>query len=345
MSIGSHTNIETEGEINMNFKKAMMASMIISSLCMTLAGPISVEAVSANEQQKKIETKKFNIDKKLAAKLQKAVEQYAGKTIKLENVGTFQNLNIVVVQSTDGKYGVEFESRQDKIWNVYEKIKITEVSKKLKDDILKNLKKAYPNKKYVFNNEVVKSQYYNNSKSEISKEYITYNLNGEDFQTVAITNPVEREAHIRVTIQVDKKDIDPKMLKTAQEAIKTVFDHQFDVNKAQLESGWTDREWTLQDDTATVYMLSGKPISIVNEQGNKVTTSKELTEKEVKEVVAPLAKQVFNVDISEYAVKWDSLFKDYRFVNKEQTTVVRAALDADKNLVYIKTGGRAAAGN
>lgn len=312
---------------------------------MTLAGPISVKAVSANEQQQKVEVKKINIDKKLAAKLQKAVEQYAGKAVKLENVGTSEGENLAIVQSTDGKYGVEFAPNTQKIWNVFEKIKLNKVSKKVQDETLKYLKKAYSNKKYVFNDEAVKIKFYNNSKSNISNDYVMYILDGKDFNANVRTNPADQGVSVQATIQVDKQSLDSKMLKTAQEAIQAGFDHQFDVKKARLESEWTQREWILQDDTATVYVLNGKPVSIINELGNKVTTSKELTEKEVKEAIAPLAKQVFNIDISGYTVKWDSLFKDYRFIDKGQVTVVRAALDADKNLVYLKTGSRAAAGN
>ncbi|MDU5146121.1 MAG: hypothetical protein E6230_28650 [Paenibacillus dendritiformis] len=131
------------------------------------------------------------------------------------------------------------------------------------------------------------------------------------------------------------------MLKSATEAIKTAFDHQFDVTKAQIEH----HTWVLEDDKVKVYMENEKAISLINKQGNKVTTNKEMTEKEAKEAVAPLAKKLFNIDITGYEVKWDSLFKDYRFIEKDDITAVRAALDAEKNVVYIKSGSRAAAGN
>ncbi|MCY9743992.1 hypothetical protein M5W88_28980, partial [Paenibacillus thiaminolyticus] len=112
-------------------------------------------------------------------------------------------------------------------------------------------------------------------------------------------NISEDNGHVAgTTIDIDKKELDPKLLKSAKEAIKTAFDHQFDVTKAEIESQWTHHTWVLEDDKVTVYMENGKAISLINEQGNKVTTNKEMTEKEAKEAVAPLAKKLFNIDIT-----------------------------------------------
>ncbi|MBN3525013.1 hypothetical protein [Paenibacillus apiarius] len=328
----------------MNVKKAILASMIVSSMLVTLAGPNPAGAEAAQEQQQqKAERKKFQIDKKMAAKLQKAVKQFAGKEIKLEDVGELEN-GQVTVQSADGKYGVFFDPKKERIWSVSVKTTIDKVGKKFQDEALEQLKKAYSKKKYVFNKEVRQSQSYDNSKGKLG-EYVTYNLDGKDFRTRVTANISEDYASTSATIDVDKKELDPKLLKTATEASKTAFDHQFDVTKAQIESQWTMHTWMLQDDKVTIYMDNGKAVSLINEQGNKVTTNKEITEKEATEAVAPLAKKLFNIDITGYKVKWDSLFKDYRFIEKDEITAVRAALDADKNVVYIKSGSRAAAGN
>nr|WP_272595629.1 hypothetical protein [Paenibacillus apiarius] len=307
-----------------------------------LAGPIPAGAEAAQEkqqEQQQSDGKKVQIDKKMAAKLQKAVKQFAGKEIKLEDVGELEN-GLVTVQSADGKYGVFFDPKKEKIWSVSVKTTIDKVGKKFQDEALEQLKKAYSKKKYVFNKEVTQSQSYDNSKGKLG-EYVTYNLDGKDFRARVIANISEGYASASATIDVDKKELDPKLLKTATEASKTAFDHQFDVTKAQIES----HTWMLQDDKVTIYMESGKAVSLINEQGNKVTTNKEITEKEATEAVAPLAKKLFNIDITGYKVKWDNLFKDYRFIEKDEITAVRAALDADKNVVYIKSGSRAAAGN
>lgn len=96
----------------------------------------------------------------------------------------------------------------------------------------------------------------------------------------------------------------------------------------------------LQDDKVTIYAdtKTGKAISIINELGIKVRDNKGISEKEAKEAVAPLAKKLFNIDIDGYNVKWDSLMKDYYFTKKNGTSV-RAALDANKKVVYMKAGG------
>ncbi|MCY9517408.1 hypothetical protein [Paenibacillus apiarius] len=326
----------------MNLKKAIVAILVVSGMLAALAGPIPAGAEAAQEkqqEQQQSDGKKVQIDKKMAAKLQKAVKQFAGKEIKLEDVGELEN-GLVTVQSADGKYGVFFDPKKEKIWSVSVKTTIDKVGKKFQDEALEQLKKAYSKKKYVFNKEVTQSQSYDNSKGKLG-EYVTYNLDGKDFRARVIANISEGYASASATIDVDKKELDPKLLKTATEASKTAFDHQFDVTKAQIES----HTWMLQDDKVTIYMESGKAVSLINEQGNKVTTNKEITEKEATEAVAPLAKKLFNIDITGYKVKWDNLFKDYRFIEKDEITAVRAALDADKNVVYIKSGSRAAAGN
>ncbi|KKO50725.1 hypothetical protein [Paenibacillus sp. DMB20] len=329
----------------MNIKKAIMASMIVSSMLATLAGPIPVGAEAAQEQQQEqqSDSKKVPIDKKLAPKLQKAVNELAGKEIKLKDVGELNNGQVTLL-SADEKYGVHFDSKSGKIWSVSVKTTIDKVDKKFQNKALEQLKSTYSKKKYVFNKDVTQSRSYDNSKGKFG-DYVSYGFNGKDFSVQVNANISEGYATAFATIDIDKKELDPKLLKSATEAIKTAFDHQFDVTKATIESQWKNHTWVLQDDKVTVYMENGKAISLINEQGNKVTTNKEMTEKEAKEAVAPLAKKLYNIDITGYEVKWDSLFKDYRFVEKDDVTAVRAALDAEKNVVYIKSGSRAAAGN
>lgn len=329
----------------MNIKKAIIASMIVSSMLATLAGPIPVGAEAAQEQQQEqqSDSKKVPIDKKLAPKLQKAVNELAGKEIKLKDVGELNNGQVTLL-STDEKYGVHFDSKSGKIWTVSVKTTIDKVDKKFQNKALEQLKNTYSKKKYVFNQDVTQSRSYDNSKGKLG-DYISYGFNGKDFSVAVNANVSEGYATAIATIDIDKKELDPKLLKSATEAIKTAFDHQFDVTKTTIESQWKNHTWVLQDDKVTVYMENGKAISLINEQGNKVTTNKEMTEKEAKEAVAPLAKKLYNIDITGYEVKWDSLFKDYRFIENDDVTAVRAALDAEKNVVYIKSGSRAAAGN
>ena len=328
----------------MNFKKTIVATLVVSGMLAALAGPIPAGAEAAQEQQQEQQavSKEVQIDKNVAAELQKAVNQYAGKEIKLKDTGEHINNNehLVKVQSADGNYSVGFDPKSGKIWFVSNETTIDKVDKRFQDEALKELKKAYSKKKYVFNKDVTQSRSYDNSKGKFG-DYISYGFSGKDFEVSVNANISKGYTITGARIDIDKKELDPKLLKSATEAIKTAFDHQFDVTKAQIEF----HTWVLRDDKVTVYMENGKAISLINEQGNKVTTNKEMTEKEAKEAVAPLAKKLFNIDITGYEVKWDNLFKDYRFIEKDDITAVRAALDAEKNVVYIKSGSRAAAGN
>ncbi|MEW8986505.1 MAG: hypothetical protein AB2401_05800 [Bacillus sp. (in: firmicutes)] len=314
---------------------------MFSSMLAKLAGPIpaGAEAAQENQQEQQSDNKKVPIDKKLAPKLQKAVNEFAGKEIKLKDVGEL-NKGQVILLSTDEKDGVGFDPESGKIWFVSNKTTIDKVDKKFQDEALKELKDSYSKKKYVFNKEVTQSRSYDNSKGKFG-DYMFYEFSGKDFKVSVNANISEGYAISVARIDIDKKELDLNLLKSATEAIKTAFDHQLDVTKAHIEQ----RTWMLEDDKVTVYMEKRKAISLINKQGNKVTTNKEMTEKEAKEAVAPLAKQLFNIDITGYEVKWDSLFKDYRFIEKNDVTAVRAALDAEKNVVYIKSGSRAAAGN
>lgn len=78
-----------------------------------------------------------------------------------------------------------------------------------------------------------------------------------------------------------------------------------------------------------------------NELGIRVRDNKGISEKEAKEAVAPLAKTLFNIDMNGHSVKWDGNAKDYYFTSKNGTNV-RAALDANKKVVYIRAGKAAA---
>lgn len=104
--------------------------------------------------------------------------------------------------------------------------------------------------------------------------------------------------------------------------------------------------WLLQDDTVMIYVevKTGEVTSMENVQGKKVTTNKGITEKEAKEAVAPLAKELFNIDITGFEVKWDNRIGYYRFI-QNKVTKVRAAFDADKNVVRIDSGSVAALGD
>ncbi|WCF09094.1 hypothetical protein NDS46_04085 [Paenibacillus thiaminolyticus] len=331
----------------MNFKKAIVAILVVSGMLAALGGPIPAGAEAAQEkqqEQQQSKSKEVKIDKKLAPKLQKAVNELAGKEVKLKDTGELNNGQVTLL-SADEKYGVDFDSKSGKIWSVFVETTIDKVDKKIQNQALEQLKSTYSKKKYVFNKNVTLYQSYDNSKGKLADNRY-YHLEGKDFRIIVHHNISEDNGHVAgTTIDIDKKELDPKLLKSATEAIKTAFDHQFDVTKAEIESQWTHHTWVLEDDKVTVYMENGKAISLINEQGNKVTTNKEMTEKEAKEAVAPLAKKLFNIDITGYEVKWDSLFKDYRFIEKDDITAVRAALDAEKNVVYIKSGSRAAAGN
>lgn len=156
----------------------------------------------------------------------------------------------------------------------------------------------------------------------------------------------EKDYVANVNIKFDKKELEPKLLKTAAEAVKTALDHDLDVTKAAIVyTGERGNTWVFEDDNAMVYVeiKTGEATNFYHHARKKVTTNKVLTDKEAKEAVAPIAKKVFNIDITGYEVKWDNLMKDYCFI-QNKGTVVRAALDADKKVVYLKSGINAASG-
>ncbi|MGG4396476.1 hypothetical protein ABEX25_19410, partial [Paenibacillus thiaminolyticus] len=151
-----------------------------------------------------------------------------------------------------------------------------------------------------------------------------------------------------IVIKFEKKELDPKLLKTVTEAAKTAFDHQIDVTKATLraDSIMPQPRWWFLDDKVSILveLKTGEVIDIENLQGKRVTTNKGITEKEATEAVAPLAKELFNIDITGFEVKWDNRSRSFHFI-QNKITKVRAALDADKNVVRIESGSLAALGD
>ncbi|SMF80301.1 hypothetical protein SAMN05661091_1825 [Paenibacillus uliginis N3/975] len=297
------------------------------------------------------------IDKTIAAKLQKVVKQFAGKEIKFQNVGEMvidSNKVNAKVESVDGKYEIEYSTKTGEVWSVCGSISIDKISKKDQDKALQELKRIYPNKTYVFEKEVKAVREYDNKKAKF-KEETWYTFRGENFDISLIKNSLTTRS-FGAMIKFDAKELEPKLLKTASEAVKMVLDQDFNLTtEAKLIPGEFDYKnnlslykWALEGNDVLVEIeaKSDKVLNVIHETRHKqkVTTNKEITEKDAKEVIAPMAKKLFNIDITGYEVKWDNLFKDYRFVKGEET-MVRAALDADKNVVYIKSGSRAAAGN
>ncbi|MGG4397609.1 hypothetical protein ABEX25_25250 [Paenibacillus thiaminolyticus] len=333
----------------MNVKKAIFATLIVSSMLSTLAGPIPAGAEAAQEKQQEkqqADGKKVEIDKKMAAKLHKVVSQFAGKEIKLKDVAENPEDDVLLYKSIDGKYSINFVPDLGIITSIGSKTTIDKISKEDQEKVLKALKELYPKKKYVFNKEVRISQSYDNQKEKL-EDGVSYWFEGKDFSASLTQNDSSKDVGF-IAINFEKKELDPKLLKTVTEAAKTAFDHQIDVMEATImtDSIIPKPKWWFRDDKVSILveLKTGEVISIENEQGKKVRTNKGITEKEAKEAVAPLAKELFNIDITGFEVKWDNRIGYYRFI-QNKVTKVRAALDADKNVVHIESGWLAALGD
>jgi len=341
----------------MNFKKAIVASMIVSGMLVSVAGPVPVGAAAAQEQQQS-DKKKLQLDQAVAAKLQKVLKQLAGKEIQLQDVAKisydFSDNEFAEVESVDGKYGISFETKNGKVWSVTERVPIDKISKQDQDKALEELKKLYPNKTYEFEKEVIEYRPYDDEKAEFIK-YVAYELNGKNF-TVNLSNGFsENKTDLRVSqiiMKFDANELEPKLLTTAEEAMKTVLNQDVNFKGATLDLGG----WFLGDGDAFVEIdaNSSKVINIIDKARlkEKITTNKEITEKDAKEVIAPMAEKFFNIDITGYEVKWDNQSNNYRFVKYHTTeeggeieeTVMRATLNANKNVLTLTSGDKAATG-
>lgn len=351
----------------MNVKKAILASLIVSSMLVTVVGPVPVEAAAAQEQ-KQPEKVKVQIDKKMADKLKKAMKELAGKEIKLQDVGESYSGSVrsATVRSVDGKHSIDFNPKTGKIWWGFAKISSDEVSKEDRNKVLQRLKELYANKSYVLSNEVEMQRRYDEKQAKfVDTNYV---FTEKDFYISLYkpgAGPKAKDQLNGFSIKVDAKELDPKWTKAAAEIVKTAFNHELkEVTEATLRHGNFDYEkvlaipmWVLQDDGVYVEIdtKSGKAIEVIHKSRLKgmVTTDKEITAKVAKEVIAPLAQKVLGVDISGCEVEWDNGRKEYRFHNdytdkkdgKVVATKLRAALDADKNAVYLVGGTKAIHGS
>ncbi|MFD3269653.1 hypothetical protein ACE3MS_05785 [Paenibacillus dendritiformis] len=347
----------------MNLKKAIVATLVVSSMLTTLAGPIPAGAQAAHEQ-KQSDRWTIQVDPKFTGKLNQAVKLFAGKDVELQKVGKldFNNKDLArlaEVRSVDGKYFVQFFYDIGMILVVGgQTATIDQISKQDQEEVLKWLKvidakyAKYAKKTYAFEQEVgVSSLFSRNEK--ISKEK-RYELKGIDFSTSSID--FNDDGHMitdHLRIDFDKKELDPKLLQTVIDAAKTAFQHKFEMTSAQLVvdvfpitgqgKNKADVAWVFHDGKITVYAdpNTGKIKGMYNELGIRVRDNKGISEKEAKEAVAPLAKTLFNIDMNGHSVKWDGNAKDYYFTSKNGTNV-RAALDANKKVVYIRAGKAAA---
>ncbi|BFH35230.1 hypothetical protein J6TS7_35730 [Paenibacillus dendritiformis] len=122
--------------------------------------------------------------------------------------------------------------------------------------------------------------------------------------------------------------------------MKTALDRDLDVTKAVLEGGVENKMWKLKGGKVTLSLdaKTGK-VHYVHDGGRKQVLKKDITEKEAKEAVAPIAKKLFNMDLQGLEVKWDNSARDFSFVQNKETKMV-AALDADKNVVFLMHGER-----
>ena len=327
----------------MSIKKAILASMIVSSMLVVVAGPIPAGAAAAQEQ-KQTDNKKVQIDQKLASKLQKAVKQFAGKEIKLQDAAETTFATNAKVTSIDGKYVVHFDYQKGEVWEINGTIPIDKISKQDQEKVLKMLKGAYAKKTYVLDNEAVMKRRYDDKKEKLQDHYLSYELTGKDFEALLSKNKWGET--LSLSIKLAKEELDSKSLEKAAKAINAAFDHDLNVTESYLDSnGENYHMLSLKDNDVSLEMEAkkGKVLNVFHHTRKKVTTDQEITTKDAKAVVAPLAKELFNIDISGLEVKWDNLFKDYCFV-KGKETVLRAALDADKNVVYLISGGTALLG-
>ncbi|MGG3508555.1 hypothetical protein ABES58_24235 [Paenibacillus lautus] len=331
----------------MNFKKAIVTSMIVSGMLVTVAGPVPVGVAAAQEQKQSEKTVK--VDKTVAAKLQQAVNEFAGKEIKLKDVFKLAMGDYQTVESVDGKYALEFSLKKGAVLSVRGPVPIDKISKEDQEKIVQYLIKQYPNKTYTFENEM-----------EMFKELggrgkISYTLKGKDFWIV-LSNHKQLKDLLgspelkpeNYEIKTDAKKLDKKMLKTVSEAVKMVLNQNFNATEAILLSGH------YQGDIISKWQLKGNGISVGMEgepsrvsavgydskrvEKEKVKTNKEIPEKEARKVIAAVAKKLYNIDVSGYKMGWDNNFKFYTLekdIEDNQTTIIAAELDAKKNVMNI----------
>ncbi|MBE9918208.1 hypothetical protein G8C92_29860 [Paenibacillus donghaensis] len=186
-------------------------------------------------------------------------------------------------------------------------------------------------------------------------DHITNEFKGKNFIVNLTRNGFSTDKTLRVTqaiIKFDANEIEPKVLKTAEEAMKTVLNQDVSFKGATLSMDG----WFLTDGDAFVEMdpKSNKVTSVIDmaRKKEKVTTDKGMTAKDAKEVVAPLAKKFFNIDLTGYEAKWDDKSKNYSFFkygkdkkgNKFELTEMRVTFDANKNIVSLTSGTKAATG-
>ncbi|MDR0271185.1 M56 family metallopeptidase [Paenibacillus sp.] len=333
--------------------------MILALGSVTLVNPkeSSAASVPAAEvvQKQKQEGKTVTLSKAETEMLQKIISQSMTKDIKLKDVGLLNSDEVsegVTVTSVDEKYEVGFFRKGGRGVSIRSTVSLDTIQKADQDKALQKLQQLYPAKTYTFDPEVEFFQSYDDVWKQFG--HASYRLKGKDFfiQLHDESVGIEKKAAApqlkpdQYEITINANELDAQLKKKASDAVKTILNQDFHATSATLSPMGFEQTpaWTLNGDGVSLWMEASGKVKGMNLKARDqqaVKTDKEIPEQEARKVVAEAVKKLYNVDISEYTMTWDSVpFPGYRLESGGIETgkqVITVALDANKKVVAINS--------
>lgn len=333
-----------------------MNKLLAVTLACSLFAATPVFAAQAAVNNEGPQTVQFaEMDRKLAEAAEKAIEQYGnGKAFQLEEalkgeqfVDEKTKRGVWYISAKDRSAIVSLDAVSGEVLTVSLNYDLDE----LMGDYEAKLKSAQAAAKQLNGKgelSFVRAHFFKDN--EKGKESETLSFQTEDGQFIAIDMKTGKPGNY--ILKHKAADVDSNIIAAAEEAVKsmgvakvqpfTEIEHRqvnggaagevwelkrtVDVNgdKSKKKSFMTDgqgRAFVVKE-SVIIEAKTGKPVSVTipsNEAGKKTKT---LTKEESIKLMKPVAKKLFDVDLSSYTLKIDKDWGDYKFSSKGKETIV-----------------------
>lgn len=346
-----------------------MNKLLAVTLACSLFAATPVFAAQAAVNNEGPQTVQFaDMDRKLAEAAEKVIEQYGnGKAFQLEEaqkgeyfVDDKTKRGIWYISAKDRSAVISLDSVSGEVLTV----SLTFDMSELTGDYEAKLEPAQAAVKQLNSREelsFVRAHFFKDNKKGHESE--TLSFQAEDGQFVAIDMKTGKPGNYILKPKAD--DVDSSIIAAAEQAVKSMgvakvqpftdIEHRqvdgeaagevwelkrtVDVNgdKSKYKSFITDQQGRafVVEAAVIIEAMSGKPVSVTIPSNEASKKTKTLTKEQSIKLVKPVAKKLFNIDLSSYTLKIDKDWGNYTFSSKGKESIV-AKINQAGELVRIE---------
>ncbi|KKO54901.1 hypothetical protein XI25_04205 [Paenibacillus sp. DMB20] len=309
-----------------------------------------------------------DLDQKLAEAAEKAIEQYGnGKTFQLEEASKDKYLadeknqkESWIIQAKDRSAVISVDAISGEVLTVSLSFAMDEVTEAYET----HLKAAQSEAKQLngkSETSFTQAHFFKSNNKLNQTETITFSTDDDQFlQLDAKTGKLQA-----YQLKYKAADVDRKITATAEKAVKSMGNSKVlpftDIERKKYDGLNGEEVWDLKrkievkgdpakygavemgkdgktfvvEATATVEVKTGKLVSVTVKPKTDNQKGKTLTEKEGIALAGPAAKKLFGVSLSDYTLKVDKDWGDYKFSSKGKESIV-AKFDGYGNLLRME---------